>query len=1080
MNKAKILTEDDIEKALVSFLTGANWGYREINACPDGDAMKWKTRLDDGTGRTDKRQCVLPEVVIASLKHLNPSVPETRLAEIADELAEYRGADGVNLATNRELYELLRNGKSVEFTTGDGETKNVTVRFINYDDPTDNDFRAVRQMWICGGDDKWRRPDVLVFVNGLPLVFIELKNADVKVEQAFTKNLADYKNDTPNLFAFNQVCILSNASETRIGAFKSPYEHFFEWLRLDENGERVNREELRKNRSDYAGCSLEYAARGLLEPHKLIDYIENFVLFDGKDAFVNKILAKNHQYLGVNAAMANVRNRETLNGKLGIFFHTQGSGKSYSMVFLARKILRKLTGNFSFLVVTDRENLDDQIAKTFVRCGVVKDKDPARPKNAESLRAALAANNLFTFTLIQKFRFDAGREYPVLSARKDVIVMVDEAHRTQYMDLAANMRKGLPNANFIAFTGTPLGKTGEWFGGTVSEYNFADAIADGSTCPIYYRNMAPKVDFCKDFVDQEVETIGDEEELALDEREKLENRFSAEIEVLTRDDRINDNAKRIVEHFVMREYRGKAMVVAVDRYTAVKYYNAVNAYWPEFRKKLVQEKAHAATTDERDKFQRAIEYMDYVERAVVISGDNDEEEQFAKRNIPGIREIRERIEKPDAEGADIEDNFKDPNHRLSLVFVCAMWLTGTDVPCMSTMYLDKPMKGHTLMQTIARVNRVYPGKNHGLVVDFVNIFKYVEKALGIYVKPGAGIELPVKPIDDLLNSLEKSVRDTKAFLESIGVDLTPVTNLPKSQGFEKVEAFNHYLDTILSKDDYRNRFFLYANKVDAIWTASKPEVFECPKRVSKYLSPIIYLRKMMDTKADTSRLEKAIARLATELDARVTPSGSQVQNDEVHEIDLAKIDMTKVEAKLKQANYPHLMVDDLRKIVEEELAKIMARNRTRTAFGDRYQKIVDDYNAGSVESEEAYRRLMELLKSMGDEEKRAERENLTEQQLEIFDLLCAGKNLTKAQEQAAKLAAVDLVMAIEKNPAAAFPSEWFKYQPTKLQVKDFIVEQCATRLDGKFDRPMFEDGTRRIYQLFLDRALNNEPILHAA
>ena len=983
------------------------------------------------------------------------------------------------MSTNRELYELLRNGKAVEFSE-DGEVKNEIVRFINFDDPTDNDLKAVRQMWICGGDDKWRRPDVIVFVNGLPLVFIELKNADVKVEQAYTKNLTDYKNDIPNLFAFNQVCILSNASETRIGAFRSPWEHFFEWLKLDEKGERVNRDDLRKNQTTYAGCSLELVAKGLLEPHKLIDYIENFVLFDGTDACINKILAKNHQYLGVNAAMENVRNRETLSGKLGIFFHTQGSGKSYSMVFLARKVLRKLHGNFSFLVVTDRENLDGQIAKTFVRCGVVKEKDPARPKNAEKLRGALANNNLFTFTLIQKFRYDPGREYPVLSTRDDIIVMVDEAHRTQYMDLAANMRKGLPNANYIAFTGTPLGKTGEWFGNTVSEYNFADAIADGSTCPIYYRNMAPKVDFCKNFMDQEVETIGDEEELALDEREKLEKRFSAEIEVLTRGERIDDNAKRIVEHFVMREYRGKAMVVAVDRYTAVKYYNAVNAYWPIYRRELVRQRLHETTDEGRERLKRAIDYMDYVECAVVISGDNEEEAQFAKKGIPGIKEIRERIEKIDEEGGDIEDNFKNPEHKLSLVFVCAMWLTGTDVPCMSTMYLDKPMKGHTLMQTIARVNRVYPGKNHGLIVDFVNIFKYVEKALSIYVKPGAGIELPVKPIEDLLASLEKSVQDTKAYLDSIGVDLNEVTNLPKSQSFDKVEAFKHFLDTILSRDDYRNRFFLYTNKVDAIWTASKPEVFEFMGRVSKYLSPILYLRKMMDAKTDSSRLEKAISRLATELDGRVTVAVSGVQNGEGHELDLAKIDVTKIEAKLKQVNYPHLMVDDLRKVVEEELAKILARNKTRTAFSDRYQKIVDEYNAGSVESEEAFKRLMALLKEMGEEEKRAAKEGLTEQQLEIFDLLCAGKKLTKAQEQAAKNAAKDLVDAIERDPASAFPAEWFKYQPTKLHVKDFIVDQCSKELDGQFNKAMFDDGVQRVYQLFLDRALNNEPMLRVA
>ncbi|MBQ3289671.1 MAG: type I restriction endonuclease subunit R [Kiritimatiellae bacterium] len=1071
---AKILTEDDIEKALVKFLTGAGWGYSEINAM-----TAVREKLSDGTGRDDKSQCVLPAILRESLKALNPEIPEAKLEEVASELSEYRGADGVNMTVNRELYERIRNGVPVQFVK-DGEEKSETVRLVNFDEPYKNDFRAVRQMWIRGVNDAWRRPDVLIFVNGLPLVFIELKNADRKVENAFNDNLANYKKDIPNLFAFNQVCVLSNAGETRVGAFASPWEHFFEWLRLDEKGERADRETLRKNVTDYAGCSLELLAKGLLDPQRLIDYVENFVLFDGLEAKVNKILAKNHQYLGVNAAMASLANRKTLKGKLGIFFHTQGSGKSYSMVFLARKAIRKLRGNFSFLVVTDRENLDGQIAKTFVRCGVVKAEDEARPKNAEKLREALSDNKLFTFTLIQKFRYDPGREYPVLSTRDDIIVMVDEAHRTQYKDLAANMRKGLPNANYLAFTGTPLGKTGEWFGGTISEYNFADAIADGSTCPIYYRNMAPTVDFCKNMMDSDVEAIGDEEELSLDEREKLERRFAAEIEVLTRDERITDNAKKIVEHFVTREWRGKAMVVAVDRYTAVKYHNAVNKYWPEFRKELNVRRIHAATAEERDRWQKAIDYMDKVERAVVISGDANEEQQFAKKGIPGIREIRERIDKIDSEGADIEDNFKDPNHPLSLVFVCAMWLTGTDIPCMSTMYLDKPMKGHTLMQTIARVNRVFPGKNHGLIVDFVNIFKYVEKALGIYVKPGAGITMPVKPIDDLIESLNKGVEDTKAFLGTIGIDLGKVSNLPKNQSFDKVEAFNDFLDRILSKDDWRNRFFIYTNKVDAVWTASKPEVFDFLGRVSKYLSPVLYLRKMMDARADSSRLEKAIARLAAELDSRVTIKVSGVQNGEGREIDLAKIDVTKIDEKLKQTNYPNLMIDDLRKVVEDELAKLLGKNKTRTVFSERYQKIVDEYNAGSVESEEAFKRLMELLDRMKEEEKRAEREGLTEQQLEIFDLLCSGRKLTKAQELAAKLAAKELVEKIEANVDAAFPPDWFKYQARKLQVRDFISETCADRLDGQFDKTMFDDGMRRIYRLFLDRALNNEPILHVA
>lgn len=1075
---AKILTEDDIELGLIRYLVGA-WNYRHINACPGGDILGYKERLDDGTERGNKREVVLPKVLKRKLVDLNPQIPESKIDEVVSDVCEYHGSEGTNLTLNKRLYTMIRDGVVVEYEK-DGVAESDTLKFIDFDDPLKNDFCAVNQMWIKGVNEAWRRPDVILFINGLPLVFIELKNADVKVETAYSKNLQDYRKDIPNVFAYNQLCVLSNGTETRVGGFASGYEHFFEWLRVEEGEKRIDREELRKNNTKYEGCSLEYLAKGLFEPGKLLDYIENFILFDGTEGAPVKILAKNHQYLGVNNAVESVKRREELKGKLGVFFHTQGSGKSYSMVFLTRKVMRKVAGDFSFVIVTDRENLDVQIGKTFKRCGVVKEKDPFHPRNAEKLRDALTNNNLFTFTLIQKFIYPPGREYPVLSERSDIIVIVDEAHRTQYEELAANMRAALPNANFLAFTGTPLGKTGEWFGTTVSEYNFADAIADGSTVPIYYSNAAPQVEVCKNMLDSEVDEIGDEEGLALDEKEKLEKRFAAEIEVLTRKERIEDNAKKIVEHFVNREYRGKGMVVAVDRYTAVRYYNAVKAYWPIYRKELVKQKLHSVDAEEIARLKAAIDYMDRIDMSVVISEDADEEAQFAKRGIAGIKEIRERINKIDEEGADIDDNFKNDQHKLSLVFVCAMWLTGTDIPCLSTMYLDKPMKGHTLMQTIARVNRVYPGKHHGLIVDFVNIFKYVKKALSVYVRTGGGMELPVKPVDDLIAALNKAAEETAKYLKGIGVDLDKVCNLPKTQSFDKVTEFNGFLNTIVSKDDYRNRFFLFSNKLGQIWDASKPEVFEHMKELSKYISPAIYLRKMFDARADRSRLETAINRLAKSLDDRVEVKPNTVATGDLKEIDLSKLNIDDAVVKLKQVDYQALAIDDLRKVIEEELTKILARNSTRTIFSEMYQRVVDNYNAGSAESEQAYRELMELLKQMDEEKKRAAREGMTDQQLEIYDILCQGRPLTQAQEKAAKLAAKGLVEALEAQKDEVFSEEWFKYQPTKENVFGFIMDYLAVPLEGYFDKAEFTAGSLGVYNLFLDRAIKGEAVLHAA
>ena len=467
----KIITEDMIEQAAIKAL-------QERHDCNVLNCMTEEPdTLPDGTGRKDKKQVVLPDVMLESLCRINPDIPEQTVRTVVDELC-HTPVSGDLMLTNYQNYQKIRNGITVEYNENGKKTSNI-LRLLSYNDVLSNIFTVASQMWIKG-ETHWRRPDLIIFINGFPMVFIELKNSNIPVKNAYDINLKNYLKDIPYLFNYNQICVLSNGMETRLGSFAAGYEFFFEWLKVENEKENPDRKAIRENCT-----SLEYFIAGLCKPKNLLDYIENFILYDRRRT---KIIAKNHQFFGVNNAYNAFLRREKLKGKLGVFWHTQGSGKSYSMVMLARKIKHKCTGNFTFLIVTDREDLDTQIYKNFLRTEFITDKDKVQPANSKQLREELKTNKSILFTLIHKFRYDKGKKYPILSERDDIIVIVDEAHRTQYKDLAENMRTGLPNAQFLAFTGTPLlgakRLTNAWFGDYVSEYNFAESIKDNATVPL--------------------------------------------------------------------------------------------------------------------------------------------------------------------------------------------------------------------------------------------------------------------------------------------------------------------------------------------------------------------------------------------------------------------------------------------------------------------------------------------------------------------------------------------------------------------------------------------------------------------
>ena len=612
----KIITEDMIEQAAIKALQERH-NYTVLNCMTEEPDT-----LPDGTGRKDKKQVVLPDVMLESLCRINPDIPEQTVRTVVDELC-HTPVSGDLMLTNYQNYQEIRNGITVEYNKDGKKTSNI-FRLLSYNDALSNTFTVASQMWIKG-ETHWRRPDLIIFINGFPLVFIELKNSNIPVKNAYDINLKNYLKDIPYLFNYNQICVLSNGMETRLGSFAAGYEFFFEWLKVENEKEKPDRKAIRENCT-----SLEYFIAGLCEPKNLLDYIENFILYDRRRT---KIIAKNHQFFGVNNAYNAFLRREELKGKLGVFWHTQGSGKSYSMVMLARKIKHKCTGNFTFLIVTDREDLDTQIYKNFLRTEFITDKDKVQPANSKQLREELKTNKSILFTLIHKFRYDKGKKYPVLSERDDIIVIVDEAHRTQYKDLAENMRTGLPNAQFLAFTGTPLlgakRLTNAWFGDYVSEYNFAESIKDNATVPLYYVKRVPEVELQNDFLDSDFAEVLEEENLTDAEQRRLENHYAKELEVIKRDDRLDAIAQHIVYHFPRRGFRGKGMVISVDKFTAVKMYDKVSYYWKEEIKKLNAQITKTKDAAEKLRLKDLVDYMRKVEMAVVISEDADEEAKFA-------------------------------------------------------------------------------------------------------------------------------------------------------------------------------------------------------------------------------------------------------------------------------------------------------------------------------------------------------------------------------------------------------------------------------------------------------------------
>lgn len=999
-------------------------------------------------GRRSMREALLPNRLWVALQRLNPHLPQEALTEAAAEVTRDRSAM-LPTDANAEIYRLLKDGVRVQVRGRDGERETEIARVIDWKDARANDFLIAQQVWFQGELYK-RRADLVGFVNGLPLLLIELKGPGEHVKDAFDNNIRSYRTDIPQLFAYNVAVIVSNGMETKVGATHAPYEHFVDWKKAESEDEAP-------------AAGLEVAIRGIGTPERLLDLVENFVAYEkGKGGLIKK-LAKNHQFLGVNRAVAAVDKIAETRGKLGVFWHTQGSGKSLSMLYFAQKVLRTKPGNWTFVIVTDRTELDNQIAGTFAACSAItKEREQVQAQTREHLKMLLQGNERYVFTLIQKFGTAPGETFPKLSDRSDIIVITDEAHRSQYATLAANMRRALPNAAFIAFTGTPLiatdaEKTKEVFGDYVSIYDFAQSIEDGATVPLYYENRIPELQLANEDLSEDLDRVI--EEAALDEAQeaRLAQLFSRQYHLITRGDRLDKIAEDVVRHFAGRGYRGKAMHIAIDKATALRMHDKVRRRWNTEIKRLERELAKLKD-EERDAQEAKITWMKATDMAVVVSPGQNEQADLAAKGLD-ITPHRRRMN-----DEDMEAKFKDPDDPFRLVFVCAMWLTGFDAPSCSTIYLDKPMKNHTLMQTIARANRVCGDKEAGLIVDYVGVFRNLQKALAIYAKGTASGDLPIKDKAALLQELEKALKAVLAFAQARGVTTGTIL---QAKGMTRLKALQDASEALLGTDAEKQTYLRMEGHAWKLYKAALPD-----PRVAPYTGDMAVLHVLADRlraltpKADVAGIMDQIEALLDEsIIGHTIRAPIRDADDFVGLFDLRSIDFDKLSAAFRKGQQK-TKVQLLRVEVEKKLTDMVRRNPTRSDLLERFQAMIAEYNAGSASVEQLFQQLMDFIRSMSHEEKRAAREQLDEEELAIFDLLTKPEpKLTKAQEVEVKSIARTLLAKLKKEKLIL---DWRLKENAKADVRQTIRQEFDA-LPEVYDRRIWEEKVERTFQFVFER-----------
>jgi len=998
----------------------------------------------DGTlGRTSYKEVLLTREIRKVLKRLNSWINEQQIVEAISKLTR-RISTASLIQINEEKYNYLRDGIPVTVKRPDGRTEIKKAAIIDFNNACNNEFLAVKE-FVVYGDLYNRRADIVGFVNGIPLLFIESKRPDIDVRNAYEDNYKDYLDTIPQLFYYNAFVMLSNGLEAKVGTVGSKYEFFHEWKRLDED--------------EKGSVAFETMLLGICQKENFLDLLENFILFDHSDGRTAKILARNHQYLGVNKAVEAYSDRKLRAGKLGVFWHTQGSGKSYSMAFFAQKIRRKMAGSPTFVVLTDREELNTQISDTFENCGILGKDSKAKQciaTSGEDLITKLKGNPSFIFTLIHKFnKSDVEPIYP----DHDIIIMSDEAHRSQYGLYADNMMKLLPTAARIGFTGTPLlsydNITERTFGGYISVYDFKRAVEDGATVPLYYENRGAKLDDLQnpEITDEILDAI-EAADLDSAQQEKLEKEFEKSIHILTAEPRLRSIAKDFVRHYSDVWTSGKAMFVCLNKVTCVRMYDYVQEYWKEEIKHL-KKQIKASTQQEAQELIRKLKWMEETDMAVVISQEQNEIQTFKAWGLDIETHRRKMVKR------DLDKEFKDSDNSLRIVFVCAMWLTGFDVKCLSCLYLDKPLKAHTLMQTIARANRVNEGKSNGLIIDYIGIVDALKKALAEYtanvgnhdgVDPTIDKEKLVSRILELINMVISFFKQKDIYIEDFSD--------AKINAFDRLSNLNKAANAVCDTVADKQTFTACASELHKLMKyIERDDISVDTRRVYETIAAIHRMLKPKRRDVDTTDLMVTINAIISDhigMKESLGQTEDAVGSAYITRIDISAINFNILRKEFTRVKHKNLLFNDLGDFIERSLDRLVAANPNRRDYYERYRQIIEEYNSGKDRTniEKTFEALIQLVKELTEEESRYIREGFTtDDELAIFDLLTRG-NPNKADIKKLKATATEMYTKIIE--AISKMDHWTDKDETTAEIQNLIRDILWRELPESYDEQQIE------------------------
>ncbi len=967
-------TESVVEEATLDWL--ASLGYTILHG-PDIAAGELAAERDD----SGYRDVILERRLRQALERLNPTLPPEAIEDAYRRLT--RPEEPSTVTQNHSVHKMLVDEVTVEYTRPDGSIGGALVRVIDFDHPENNDWVAVNQFTMVEGQHT-RRPDVLIFLNGLPIVLMELKNpAD---ENATIWNAYDqiqtYKAQIPSLFAYNELLIISDGLEARVGSLTASTERFMPWRTIE--GE------------DLAPASipqLQVVVHGLLEKQRLLNFLRYFVVFEDEGGgILTKKIAGYHQFHAVNRALAQTLGAAQVTGdhRAGVVWHTQGSGKSLTMAFYAgRLVLEPRLQNPTIVVITDRNDLDDQLYGTFSRCHELLRQDPVQAVSREDLRARLqVSTGGVVFTTIQKFMPAEAERQPALSDRRNIIVIADEAHRSQYDFIdgfARHMRDALPNASFIGFTGTPIEKadanTRAVFGGYISVYDIQRAVEDKATVPIYYESRLAKLQLSeteKPKLDKDFEEVTEGEET--ERREKLRTKWAALEAVVGTEKRLRTIAEDLIRHFEARldAMDGKAMIVCMSRRICVELYQQLVKLRPDWHN----------DTDDAGVLK------------VVMTGSAADGPEWQQH----IRDKRRR--------EALGKRFKKASDPFKVVIVRDMWLTGFDVPPLHTMYVDKPMRGHGLMQAIARVNRVFKDKPGGLVVDYLGIAQELKQALSIYTESGGSGRTDI-PQEEAVAAMLEKYEVCRGLLH--GFDWSPwFSNSPTARLALLPNAQEH----ILSLEDGKNRFVKAVTDLSIAFALAVPH-----EEAIKIRDDVGFFQ------AVRAVLTKAViqqARPEHELDAAIRQIISRaLLSDQVVDIfaaaGLKKPDISILSeeflAEVSHLPQKNLAVELLRKLLNNEIKTRSRRNVVKSRlFSDLLDGTIRKYQNRAVQTAQVIEELIALAKQMREESAKGAELGLSEDEVAFYDALEVNDSAVKVLGDATlKTIARELVDTVRRN-----------------------------------------------------------------